>query len=68
MRFSPDDGATSPEQEWLSRVSPFLLADDPHQRCIARAQQLDVLDVNQVCSCPAGPCTKPCCTSPLEEI
>lgn len=68
MQFFPDDGATSAEQEWLARVSPFLTADDPHQQCIARARELDVLDVNQVCCCPTAPCTKPCCTAPLEEI
>ncbi len=61
MQFSPDDGATSPAEEWLARVSPFLLADDPHQRCIARARALDFYDVHQVCDCPVAPCTKECC-------
>lgn len=61
MQFSPDDGATSPADEWLARVSPFLLADDPHQRCIARAREQGVYDVNQVCDCQHAPCTGECC-------
>ena len=61
MRFVPDGDAVSPETEWLSRVSPFLTADDPHQRCIARARELDVHSVHQVCGCQAAPCTKECC-------
>ena len=60
MRFSPD-GDVSPTTEWLARVNPFLLADDPHQRCHARARELGVSDVNQVCACPVAPCTKECC-------
>lgn len=62
MQFSPDDSATSPEAEWLARVSPFLPADEPHQRCIARARELNVNDVHQVCACPAPPpCAGECC-------
>lgn len=62
MKFVPDDGATSPLDEWMSRVSPFLLADDPHQRCLARADELGTLDVNLVCTCVHAPCTGECCT------
>lgn len=67
MKYSPDGGATSPADEWRARVSPFLLADDPHQRCIARARAADVHSVHQVCDCPAVPCTKPCCAYLTED-
>lgn len=67
MRFVPDGHSASPTSEWLARVTPFLTADDPHQRCVAKARELNVNDVHQVCECPAPPpCTKSCC-APLQE-
>lgn len=62
MSFEPNDTAVSPEQEWLSRTSVFLTADDPHQACVRRAFDTGTLDINLVCQCPTPPCTKECCT------
>lgn len=68
MRFDPDDaGVTSPIDEWTSRMSPFLLAANPHQQCIARARAAGSPTVNAFCTCPTAPCDKPCCAPPLEE-
>jgi hypothetical protein len=61
LKFDPEMPAASPEAEWLARVSPWLLADDPHQQCTLRARMAGALDVNPYCSCPTPPCTKECC-------
>lgn len=62
MRFIPDTTDASPAAEWLARTgTPFLPADDPHQRCVAVAREQGLNDVNQVCTCPVPPCTKECC-------
>lgn len=67
MEFVTDDVAVSPEAEWLARVYPFLTADDPHQRCIARARDAGLAAVNSVCTCTHGDCTSPCCNPDAEE-
>lgn len=60
MAFEPDDEEISPLAEWQARVSPFLLADDPHQRCIGRAFEQET-SVREVCTCVHAPCDKECC-------
>jgi hypothetical protein len=67
MDFVPDDVAVSPEDEWLARVTPLLTADDPHQRCNARARAAGSLSVNAYCTCEHGRCTKSCCVPDGEE-
>lgn len=62
MSFDPLVPAVSPHDEWMARVSPFLLADDPHQRCIQRARDQGISDANQTCDCPSAPCQGACCT------
>lgn len=63
--FVADDEGASPLAEWMARVSPWLPADDPHQRCIADARDRGLLSVE--CSCPKPDrCLGPCC-NPTEE-
>lgn len=62
-------GETEPswQDEWLARVSPWLPADDPHQRCLRRAIDGHV-PINDVCDCVhPWPCEKECCTSREDE-
>lgn len=68
MKFVDEgDTAASPLAEWMARVSPFMLASDPHQRCLKRAQDAGALHVNGFCDCPTGaPCQDECC-NPTEE-
>lgn len=62
MKFHTDDVTASPEEEWLARVSPWLLAADPHQRCCARAIEAGSLTVDAYCDCPKSvTCEKECC-------
>lgn len=62
MRFDSGAPPLSPNDEWMARVSPFLLADDPHQVCYQTAQDLGLGDVNLVCACPKpAACDKECC-------
>lgn len=61
FKFTDDDPAVTPAQEWAARVSPFLLAEDPHQRCIARAREAGLSRVNESCDCTHAPCDKECC-------
>jgi hypothetical protein len=57
-----DDAPTTPESEWLARVSPWLLADDQHQECIRRAIEAGSLFVDAHCTCPKPTtCDKECC-------
>jgi len=59
-----DDGAGETDlDEWMRRVTPFLEADDPHQRCVARQRELGGT-VEQHCTCPKqhpDDCDKACC-------
>lgn len=68
MKFVDDmDEAVTPEQEWLARVSPFLLAADPHQACIQQARERGLETVDSVCTCTHEGCTQPCCNPEPEE-
>lgn len=68
MKFVDDgDTAVTPAQEWLARVSPFLAAADPHQRCVQRAREAGLAAVNSVCDCPHLACAQPCCTLDSDE-
>lgn len=64
--FPAEPAATSPEQEWLSRVDPFLPADAEHQKCLARARDLGLTSLECFCSKPDR-CMGPCCNPEAEE-
>ena len=69
MKFIEDQAAPlTPESEWMARVTPFLLAADPHQACTLRAREAGSETVNAYCTCEhEAACTKECCNPSYEE-
>lgn len=69
MKFVDDGPAVvSPEQEWTARVSPFLLASDPHQACVLRARNEGLEHVNSVCACEHAGCSQLCCNPDTGDL